>query len=117
MIKYFAYGVRKDSKMFKSIQTKFLTYNLILIALIVVIGSGIFYSLEADHLIQIEKQHSLEENIVYSKNIGLLLDKHISVLQSLATNKSLNTFLTPTNTELLNKLRQSPYYKFINTIF
>jgi len=117
MIKYSAYGIRKDSKMFKSIQTKFLTYNLILIALIVVIGAGIFYSLEADHLIHIEKQHSLEENIVYSKNIGLLLDKHITILQTLANNRSFNTFITPTSTELLNKLRHSPYYKFVNTIF
>lgn len=104
--------------MFKSIRTKFLTYNLILVAfIIIIIGAGIFYSIAADYLLTIERDHSIESCKLYGKNIGLLLDKHTALLQSTATNVDSEILKQTGETSILNKLRNSENYEFINAIF
>ncbi len=103
--------------MFKSLQNKFLAYSLILVMFVIVTCAVFFFTNKSKHLLKLKLDNSIETSELYSNHIALLIDKHISVLSTLAEMEQFQRLITPENTKLLSDLITSEHYNFVNTIF
>lgn len=102
--------------MFNSLRNKFLASNLILVMFFIIVSATFFFTNESKHLLELKLNTSIDTSELYSNHISLFLDKHISILESLATIDHMTEGDNDENMALLMNLRDSPRYEFINTI-
>lgn len=103
--------------MLKSLKNKYLLYNLLVVIMLIIASATFFFTNESEHLLNLKLNTSIDTSELYSNHISLFLNKHISVLQTLANIDHMEELDNGENIDLLSDLRDSESYEFINTIF